>query len=364
MIIGVVYLKYFIKNMFMIAIGIIVGYLFIKYVAPLIAPFLLAVFLAFLIEPFVGFLQERARMPRALAVGTAMLTIFGGLGFLITLAVTRLIVELVLLSKYLPRYIYDIESVILSWQESAGNYYFNLPTDVRQFISEKITGTSYNLDNVVQNAQVLTGRLLNLLLQFVSAVPIWVVLVVIAGIATYFMSKDKRIILLYWIRSLPAPWGRKSVEVAKEIFQAVINYVRAQLILISITFLQTLAGLHLIDAPYVLLMALVIGVADLIPVLGPSSIYIPWIIWSFVVGDTAFAVKLLILFGIVIVVRQILETKIVSTTMGLHPLATMISMYVGLKLLGAQGVVAGPLFLITLKAFASTGLLSWGKEDS
>ncbi|HWI54161.1 MAG TPA: sporulation integral membrane protein YtvI [Desulfobacteria bacterium] len=355
-------MNYFIKNLFLIAIGAFVGYLFFQFVAPLIAPFIVAVFLAFLIEPVVGFLQRRAKLPRALAVGSAMLTVFGGLGFVITLAVTRLIVELVLLSKHLPRYIYNVESVVLSWQESAGNYYFNLPADVRQFISERLTGTNYNLETVVRNAQVLTGRLLNLLLQLFSVVPIWVVLVVIAGIATYFMSKDKRIILLFWIRSLPAPWGTKSVQVTKEIFQAIINYIRAQLILISITFLQTLAGLYLIDAPYVLLMALIIGVADLIPVLGPSSIYIPWIIWSFATGDTAFAVKLLILFGIVIIVRQILETKIVSTTMGLHPLATLVAMYVGLKLFGAMGVVAGPLFLITVKAFASAGLLSWGRE--
>lgn len=353
-------MKNFLKTILYIGLIVLAAYLLFKYVAPLVAPFIIAVFLAFLIEPLVGIMQNRVRLPRPVAVAFTMLVVFGGLVLVITLAVTRLIVELVHLSTFLPKYILNIQSVLQLWEKKAGNYYANLPADVIQFVNQELSTS--NLNSVIERAQILTGKALNVVLQLVSAVPFWVVLVIISGIATYFMSKDKKVILMFWIKALPAPWGKKSLDIAKDIFQAIINYVRAQLVLITITFLQTMIGLYIIDAPYVLLMALIIGVADLIPVLGPSSIYIPWIIWEFMTGDSSFAVKLLLLFAIVIIVRQILETKIVSSTMGLHPLATLMSMYVGLKLLGGLGVVAGPLFLITLKAFASAGLLGWDNK--
>ncbi len=346
-----------VKTFVYIVIGIAIAYLLLKYVAPLFAPFIAALFLAFFIEPLVDFLQKRGRMPRGAAVGVAMLAVFGSLALIVSLAITRLIVELVHLSAFLPQYINNIKSFVVTTQSRIEAFYFRLPGDVLDFINKKLAGSNYSLDSILSKAQIVTSKLLNFVLQLVSSVPAWVILIIISAIATYFMSKDRRLIINFWLRSVPEPWGRKTLEITRDIFQAIISYVRAQLILISITFIQSLIGLYIIGAPYALIMGLVIGVADLIPVLGPSSIYLPWIIWEFATGDTAFAVKLLILFGIVLVVRQVLETKIVSSSMGLHPLATLMAMYVGLKLLGPLGVVAGPLFIITLKAFASAGVI-------
>ncbi|MHB9093687.1 MAG: sporulation integral membrane protein YtvI [Eubacteriales bacterium] len=345
--------------MIYIGLGTAVVYLLLKYVAPIFAPFIIAVFLTIFIEPLVLFLQKRGRLPRAAAVGVALLAVFGALGLVVTFAVARLISELLHLSTFLPQYVANIKSVVLSIQTRVESYYFTLPADVLDFINGKIAGSAYSLDSILQKARFFTGKLLNFLLQLVSSVPIWVILIVISAIATYFMSKDKRLIVNYWLKVLPEPWGRKSLDIAKDIFQAIISYVRAQMILISITMLQSLIGLYIIDAPYALLMGLIIGLADLIPVLGPSSIYLPWITWEFITGDTAFAVKLLILYAVVLIVRQVLETKIVSSSMGLHPLATLMAMYVGLQLLGPLGVIAGPLFIITLKALASAGLIGW-----
>ena len=342
--------------------GTLVAYLLFKYLAPAFSPFIIAVFLTFFIEPMVTFLQQRVRMPRAAAVGVAMIGVFGGLGVVLSLAVTRLIVELLHLSTFLPEYIENIKSVALSMQTRVEDYYFKLPQDVLLFVNRKIAGSEYSLDSILDKAKVITGKLLNLLLQLVSSVPAWVILIIISAIATYFMAKDRRLIVSYWLRSVPEPWGRKSLDITKEIMQAIISYIRVQLILISITLLQSMVGLYIIGAPYALLMGLAIGLADVIPILGPSSIYLPWIAWEFITGDSVFAIKLTVLYVVVLVVRQILETKIVSSSMGLHPLATLMAMYVGLQMLGPLGVVAGPLFIITLKAFASAGLIGWKEK--
>lgn len=356
-------LKHLTKTLVLIILGTLVGYLLFKYVAPVVAPFIVALFLAFFIEPVVNVLQEQARFPRALAVGLSMLLVFGGAALVLSLVIARLILELFHLTAFLPDYINNIKTVLSSLHNRIEAYYFNLPQDVLDFINERIARSDYNLDSLLSRVQMVAGRMLNFILQMVASVPTWVIFIIIAGIATYFMSKDKTVLTDFWLRVIPKPWGRKSLDITREIFHAIIGYVRAQSILISITFIQSLIGLYLIGAPYALIVALAVGLADIIPILGPSAIYLPWIAWEFISGDTVFAVKLTILYAIVLVVRQVLETKIVSRTMGLHPLPTLVSMYVGLKLLGTLGVVAGPLFIITVKAFISAGLIGWNAEE-
>jgi len=342
-----------------ILLGTVALYLMVRYVAPVFAPFIVAVFLSLLIDPVVNFLQNRVRLPRAVAVAVAMLAIFGSIGVILVLLVIRLIVELAHLSAFLPEYAKHIKTSLISIQNKAEDYYLALPHDVANFINERLTSTQFGMDSILDRAQSLTVKLLNSLLQLVSSVPGLIILIIISGIATYFMAKDKRVIVNFWLKVIPQPWGLKSVEITKEIIRAIISYVRAQSILITLTFTQSLIGLYMIGAPYALSMALVVGLADIIPILGPSSVFLPWIAWEFITGDSVFGMKPMALYIIVIVVRQVLETKIVSSSMGLHPLATLISMYVGLKLLGPLGVIAGPLFLITLKAFARAGLLGY-----
>lgn len=355
-------MKHLFKTLIYVILGCIVAYYLLKYIVPVLLPFIIAVFLSLIIEPLVAFLQKKGKFPRSLAVGTSMLALFGGLGLIISLVVARLIVELLHLSTFLPQYINDIKTVVLSLQNRAETYYFTLPPDVLDFINTNIAGSAYNFDALLNKTRVITGSLLNFLLQLVRTVPAWIILIIISAIATYFMAKDRREIVRFWLRIIPAPWGKKALGITNEVFRAIVSYVRAQLFLISITLIQSVIGLYIIKAPYALLVGLAIGVADLIPVLGPSSIYLPWIVWEFITGDTVFAIKLTILFGIVLVVRQILETKIVAHSMGLHPLATLVALYVGLQVFGTIGVIAGPLFIIILKAFASAGLIGWQEE--
>ena len=352
-------LKHLFKNLIFIILGSIAAYYLFKYVVPLLAPFILAGILSLIIEPMVVFLQNKGRIPRALAVGTSMLVFIGGLGLIISVGVTRLIAELLHLSTSLPNYITNIKTVALSLQNRAELYYFALPPDVLDFINTRIAESNYSLDSLLDRSRMIIGDLLNYLLQLVASVPAWIILFIISGIATYFIAKDRRELIVVWLKVIPSPWGKKILCITSEVLRAMFGYARAQAFLISFTLIQSIIGLYIIDAPYALLMGLTIGVADLIPIIGPGLIYVPWAAWGFVTGDTAFAIKLIILYAIIMVVRQVLETKIVSHSMGLHPLATLVAMYVGLQILGPIGVIAGPLSLIVLKAFASAGLIGW-----
>ncbi|PHJ38937.1 hypothetical protein P378_06400 [Desulforamulus profundi] len=78
--------------------------------------------------------------------------------------------------------------------------------------------------------------------------------------------------------------------------------------------------------------------------------------WSFVSGNAAFGIKLFVLYLIVLVSRQLLETKVVATNLGLHPLATLVALFVGFKVLGFVGMIAGPILLIAVQAVIKAGI--------
>ena len=142
--------------------------------------------------------------------------------------------------------------------------------------------------------------------------------------------------------------------------------MKAYSILISITAIITIVGLKILGISYIFTIGILVGILDILPILGPGTLFIPWIIWEIISGDTGFAVSLLVLYVIISVVRQFLEPKIIGDNIGLHPLATLISLYVGLQLGGIVGMIAGPVLLVIFIACYRVGVFNrfnWRKSD-
>lgn len=329
------------------------GYLIkgLSFALPLLIPFLLAIFLSFLLEPMVEVLQQKAHLSRGAAVALSMLLVFSFFGAIITLVLLRLITELINLSKSIPFILLDVQTWVEVSLPKLQKYYGELPPSV----TGAIQNTFGNLASTLQNYLSVT---LDYFLSTFSAVPGIITLVVVSFLATYFVTKDRRALGVKWVKIMPAPYGEKSIQVLKEVTGAFISYLRAQGILVSISTIISIIGLYLIGADYALTMGLLIGFFDIIPVLGPGTVIIPWVIWSLVSGKVVFGLKLLGLYVVILVARQLLETKVVADNLGLHPLATLVALFVGFKLLGFIGMVAGPILLIAVQAVVKAGILT------
>lgn len=116
------------------------------------------------------------------------------------------------------------------------------------------------------------------------------------------------------------------------------------------------AGFFLLGIPNPLLIALIIAVFDILPVLGTGGILVPWILYLLVTQNFHLAIGLGVLYGTVTVVRQFIEPKIVGKQLGLDPLVTLISIYLGYIWFGVSGMLLIP---ITMNIFIK--LYSQGK---
>lgn len=332
------------------AAAVLAVFLTVKYILPIMVPFIVALIFSVVMEPLIRVLQHRARFSRGMATLAAMALMFGGIGFVSAVVILKLVTELVHLSVSLPVIAAELRIYFQDLIDQATVFYINLPPHVA-------TSLEQNINSLTQNLQALITTAVNSILNFISLVPGTLVVLVVSLLATFFVARDRHLIVQLLLRVTPASSRDKLLQVVREIVAAFVGYTRAQAILIFMTTLISITGLYLIGAEYALTMGLIIGLFDLIPVLGPATVYLPWAAWSFATGAAGFGLKLTVLYVLIFVARQLFETKIVSVNLGLHPLATLVAMYTGLKLLGFLGLVLGPVLLIAVQAALKAGVL-------
>ena len=127
------------------------------------------------------------------------------------------------------------------------------------------------------------------------------------------------------------------------------GYLKAQGIMISITFLELFIFFSVYGMKYSLILAITIAIIDALPILGTGTVLIPWSIFNLALGNYKLAIFLIILYFFVLVVRQLIEPRVVASQIGVYPLLTLLAMYTGVKLIGLFGVIVGPIVLIIAK---------------
>lgn len=329
---------------------------------PLLYPFLIAWLISYAINPFVLWLQHSVRLPKWLAVCVSLLICVGSAAIVLTAALTRLVKELIHLAESFDLRIEVWRSLFVKWTQSEGIQ--NILNEINLFIADNpgYENTIHkNIDNTAEKIGSAVTHLINnflgTIVSLISSLPNLGAIVGIILLATFFISnhweRDRR--LLAGI--IPTPFRRTAADIWDDLQRALSGYLRAQFIMISITAFIVLIGLTLlgVDSPFT--YALIIGLVDLLPYLGVGTVMIPWLIYAFATGEASLGIGLSILYGIILISRQLIEPKVLASSVGLDPLPTLIAMFVGLKLFGFLGLIIGPVLLVIAGAAFRAGLV-------
>ncbi|MNJ72019.1 hypothetical protein D3C77_686270 [compost metagenome] len=84
---------------------------------------------------------------------------------------------------------------------------------------------------------------------------------------------------------------------------------------------------------------------------------VPWLIYAYISGDFSLGIGLSILYGVILVARQLIEPKVLATSVGLEPLSILISMFAGLQLFGVLGLIVGPVSFVIAGAMIRAGVV-------
>ena len=313
-------------------------------------PFVLAFLFSRMLEPFVraaskGFGRVRLGRPAASALGVLLL--FGIVGALLSALVGRLVQELTGFVRTLPQIITWVsETGVSELKALYARYREVLPAYLPEVLEDALTSLG---QNALRWAGTLSAALTSGAWSTAASIPHALLSIVLTVMGTYYMTADRARISGFFHRTLPAGLMRHSRFVRTRLWGALLGQVRSQLTVSLVITVFLMAALAAFRIRYGLLIGLLIGVADALPVLGAGLFLIPWSIGAFIGGQTATGVLAACLYIGTIVIRQVLEPRIVGKNLGLYPLATMAAMYAGYRLMGFLGLLVGPVLLNVVK---------------
>ena len=310
-------------------------------------PFLIAFVLSMLIEPVIRFLMRKIKLKRRTSAIIVFVIVIGIITGLIAWGIITLIQEASNMLTGINEYI-QIQNII---SKSEFNK-IQIPEEIQTIVQN---GAGDFLDTLSTWLKTGLTKVLNTL----TSLPTIGFYIVICLLSLYFICTDKIYMLDQLDHHLPETWVKRLIKHIKEIAKALGCYLKAQSILILISFIISLIGLYIfnfigLNVQFPLMAALGIGFVDALPIFGSGTVMVPWAIISACNGDFTLGVALLGLWALMSIIRQLIEPKIVSKQIGIHPIFTLIAMYTGFKFIGVLGMLIGPIILIVLKNIFST----------
>lgn len=314
-----------------------------------LSPFIFAILISFLIRPIANFIHS-FKINKGISVALSILLVYGGLIYFFILITSRGLTELTELTNQLPLYMNNSYDYLLDIFQKAEDLYIQLPSDVIGIISDVAKGIFDRLSTILSRS---TKAIINTL----TLLPRFGISFLISTVATFFLLKDEEKIFSFIFRQFPINIQQKFINLKHNLFKALVGFLKAQLTILSITFIESFIGLKIIGVRYAFIISILIAFIDILPVLGTGSVYIPWGIISILNGNVRLGISLFIIYGIITVVRYLIEPKIVGHHIGIHPLVTLISMFAGAKIFGIGGIILGPTIVVIIVATQNSGML-------
>lgn len=312
------------------------AYCFWRWCIGYILPFLLGALMAFFLRPISERLENWGLSRATAALGSLVLA--GGLVILTMSAVIALLVsEIVQLSQRLPKYVKEWR-VLLDHHRGMGEAAIS-----QLHLNPTVLNSS--LGGMVRVAE---GMLRQLLL-FLLHVPDVALVLLLSTLTAFFLLRDHRWASRMALRTLPPGMRTRYREMKYGIVNGTLAFIKAELFLVSVTAAVTTAGLLVAGFRYAVLAGVLAGLLDLLPYLGPTVILGPWAAILLMSGHYLAAAKLGMVLATVAIARQVLEPRLVGTSMGLHPLVALGALYIGIRTFGASGVIVGPLTALGLR---------------
>lgn len=334
--------------------GILIAgvYLVLRFLVPPMTPFIIGLIVAWLLRRPTVFLAEKMRLPKKLSklpsvlLTVAFYVLVIGILFFVGLQVGSMLGEL------LPRLPDLVTNQILPLINRS-------VIVVKEFLARYDIAAAEQIDDWFRD---LSSEIITMItsfstsaVRFISGVaagmPSLILKIVLTVISTFYFSLDFDRITAFLRSLMPKKVLNMLHSLKGKGKKSLAVFVRSYFLVFLMTFAELSLGFAILRLPYPALLGIVVAVVDILPVLGTGLVLLPWALICAIIGNYFLGIGLLVLYIVITVVRNIVEPKLVGNQIGLHPLATLISMFVGLQLFGLIGLLAFPITLSILVQF-------------
>lgn len=373
----------FIINTVFVVIIVGLFYLAIKYALGIVWPFVVAFFLAMLLQRPVHFLSTKTPLKRGISSVIMVLFVLVIVGSIVGLIIGRIVIELKGFFDYLLIKMEDAPAFVDQIQAWLSDTFSFLPKSLHESI---MTATENFLNRLMgieakasadaiqaENSGIdfsLLSSPLGAVWGTAKQIPMIAVGVLVCVVSCCFMTTDYRTLRDMILSQLSQKRQSAVIRTKQVTFSTLGKMGKAYSIILFVTFMEMLLGLsflkliHVYDSGYIFAIAFITAVVDIIPVLGTGTILIPWALWSLFTGDVGLGIGLLVVYAIISVIRQVIEPKLVASQLGLPPFVTIMAMYIGSQLFGFVGLFLLPITIMLLKVLNDEGVIHIFKKKA
>ncbi len=335
--------KSFLINFCYVTVLVILILVSAKFLLSYLLPFVLAGIIAFLMQRPAEFLQRKLKFKKNITAAFLAVLVYLAVGFLSVFLIYRSSLFLMDLTEKLPYFF-----------EKAGNLIDALNDRFSDILPEN---EGFNLDSFWQSifnkaTVTVTDVLSSSITALAKNTPSFFISSIVALVASCYIAKDFDRLVKFSRELFGKKVSENIAKIKNILIESVFKLIKGYVILSSLTFLEVFIGLLILRVKYAFFIALLTAIVDVMPVLGTGTVLIPWAVLAAVFGNVSLGIGIGILYIIVILLRNFLEPKVIGAQMGINPLFTLITMFVGLRLFGVVGLFAFPIiFIVTIKYY-------------
>ena len=319
---------------------LLVSFLLIKYMLPLLWPFIIGLALAVIIRPIVMFLKKYLHINKMLGTAIVIIIVTG---------------VMVILSGWLVRGILAQVSALMEnmdmYMDKADDYLCHICNSVGDAVGMEgdslFKTVSKNIDSFMGDMEKkITSIIMGTSIPAIVAVIDFIIGVALVIVSLFLFMKDNDEIRNYLKNCY---FSREIRFVFSRTLSITKAYIKAQFIIMSVVAAECVAGFMILGNKYALLVGIVIGILDALPLFGVGTVLIPWTIIYVATGNFIKAAIIFSIFMVCYFTREFMEPKLIGNKIGVHPVVTLISIYAGFKLLGFVGMFLAPLVYILVR---------------
>ena len=355
------------------ALIIAVFYLVFKTFFGMLVPFIVAFILAALFQRPVNFLARKTPVKRSISATVCVLLLVGVVALLFSFLGMSVADKIKSFYDYLMARMQNIPELL----NDIKIWLLNLSARLPAALNERISGNiSEFFDDMIRNGfdnfsigsigldwSSLISKGGGVLKNTVTSIPSVAIGIVVSMIACAFMTADYDRIKTFILTQLSEHNSKRMTDGYRLATGTLKKMLKAYSLIILITTCELMLGFYILkligifDSSYIPLIAFVIALIDIIPVLGTGTVLIPWAVYSLITGKISLGVGLLVIYVIILVIRQIIEPRLVAGQVGLPPIVTILAMYIGTKTIGVWGFFILPFVVILIKELNDHGII-------
>ena len=348
--------KAFIIHVIYIIILLGLVYVGIKYLLPLLMPFAIGAVIALIFRKPIDFIQKKTHIGRPFIALGILIIFYIVLGYLASLMGYKIFNFITDLFYGLP----DMyENVIRPALEKVVFDLIDRFPNIQSYLQSFTDNINSSIFSFLSNA---SSSVVGSLTRIATQLPTLLIKLIFTIVSSFFFTLDYNKISRFIIIQFKGERRDMILNLKDNVIGSLGKFIRAYAAIISVTFIELSIGFLILGIPNPILFGLLVAIVDVMPILGTGAILIPWAIIALIIGNAKLGIGMLLLYIIITAVRQTLEPKIVGQQIGLHPLVTLILMYVGAQLMGILGLMMLPIIATILVKMNNDGSIHLFKK--